>query len=133
MRADALLDVSRLAGVVDYEPAELVLTARAGTPLEEIEALLAANGQMLAFEPPDWRGLLGGATGERPTDSAACIACNLSGPRRAARRRRARPFPGLLRVNGRGESFKAGGKVVKNVTGYDLCKLWRAPSAPWRC
>src|SRR5574337_1119358 len=78
-QADALLDVSRLAGVIDYEPAELVLTARSSTPLAEIESLLDRQGQMLSFEPPDWRLLLGGA-GE-PT-LGGTIACNLSGPRR---------------------------------------------------
>ena len=131
MRADALLDVSRLAGIVDYEPAELVLTARPGTPLQEIEALLAGNGQMLAFEPPDWRGLLG--TEGEPT-LGGIIACNLSGPRRLRAGAARDYFLGFSAVNGRGESFKAGGKVVKNVTGYDLCKLHgRAPSARWRC
>ena len=120
MRADALLDVSRLAGVLDYEPAELVLTARPGTPLKEIEALLAGAGQMLSFEPPDWRGLLG--TEGEPT-LGGTIACNLSGPRRLRAGAARDYFLGFSAINGRGESFKAGGKVVKNVTGYDLCKL----------
>ena len=120
VRADALLDVSRLAGVVEYEPAELVLTARPGTPLKEIEALLAGNGQMLSFEPPDWRGLLG--TESEPTLGGA-LACNLSGPRRLRAGAARDYFLGFSAINGRGESFKAGGKVVKNVTGYDLCKL----------
>ncbi len=123
--ADAVFDVSRLAGVVDYEPAELVLTARAATPMRDIEALLAASGQMLAFEPPDWRGLLG-ATGQPapgfPT-LGGVLSCNLAGSRRV-RAGAARDFLlGFGAVNGRGEIFKAGGKVVKNVTGYDMCKL----------
>ncbi|MCI4680485.1 glycolate oxidase subunit GlcE [Rhodoblastus acidophilus] len=117
---DAVLDISRLAGVVQYEPAELILTARPGTPLKEIEALLEGKGQMLAFEPPDWRGLLGG--GGEPT-LGGTIACNLSGPRRARAGAARDFFLGFSGVNGRGERFKAGGKVVKNVTGYDLCKL----------
>lgn len=118
--ADQMLDVSGLGGIVDYEPAELVLTARAATPMKAIEALLAAKGQMLAFEPPDWRGLLG-ATGE-PT-LGGVLACNLSGSRRVRAGAARDFFLGFAAVNGRGEIFKAGGKVVKNVTGYDMCKL----------
>lgn len=119
-RADAVLDISRLAGVVDYEPAELVLTARPATPLREIEAMLADRGQMLSFEPPDWRGLLG--AGGEPSLGGA-LACNLSGPRRLRAGAARDFFLGFSAISGRGESFKAGGKVVKNVTGYDLCKL----------
>jgi glycolate oxidase FAD binding subunit len=119
-RADSLLDVSRLAGVMDYAPAELVLTARPGTPLKEIAELLAEQGQMLSFEPPDWRGLL--ECGGEPTLGGA-LACNLSGPRRLRAGAARDFFLGFAGVNGRGEIFKAGGKVVKNVTGYDLCKL----------
>jgi glycolate oxidase FAD binding subunit len=120
MRTDHVLDVSRLAGVVGYEPAELVLTARPATPLKDIAALLAEQGQMLSFEPPDWRDLLGG--GGEPT-LGGTIACNLSGPRRLRAGAARDFFLGFAGVNGRGEIFKAGGKVVKNVTGYDLCKL----------
>ena len=108
------LDVSGLRGIVQYEPTELVLTARAGTPLAEIEAALAARGQMLGFEPPHYgpAATLGGT-----------IACALSGP--------ARPFRGAARdfvlgvrmVNGRGEAMGFGGEVMKNVAGYDLSRL----------
>jgi glycolate oxidase FAD binding subunit len=118
--ADALFDISALAGVVDYDPAELVLTARAATPMQEIEALLAARSQMLAFEPPDWRALLG-AEG-KPT-LGGVLACNLSGSRRLRAGAARDFFLGFSAINGRGEIYKAGGKVVKNVTGYDLCKL----------
>ena len=78
-----LLDLSRLAGIRDYAPSELVLTAGAATPLAEIERALAERGQMLAFEPPNWRGLLGGP-GEPPSEPTlgGALACNLSGPRR---------------------------------------------------
>src|SRR5690349_20706920 len=77
------LDLSHLAGIRDYQPSELVLTAGAATPLEEIEEVLANSGQILAFEPPDWSGILGLPTsaGERRTLGGA-LACNLSGPRR---------------------------------------------------
>lgn len=115
-----LLDLSRLAGIRDYAPSELVLTAGAATPLAEIEHILAERGQMLAFEPPDWRVLLG--TEGEPTIGGT-LACNLSGPRRIKAGAARDHFLGFRAVSGRGESFKAGGKVVKNVTGYDLCKL----------
>jgi glycolate oxidase FAD binding subunit len=114
------LDLSCLSGIRDYAASELVLTAGAATPLAEIERALAEAGQMLAFEPPDWRGLLGG-DGE-PT-LGGVLACNLAGPRRIKAGAARDHFLGFRAVSGRGEIFKAGGKVVKNVTGYDLCKL----------
>ena len=116
-----VLDLSRLSGILDYEPAELVLTARAATPLDEVEAAVAASGQRLAFEPPDWRRLLG--TEARRQTIGGVLACNLAGPRRIVAGAARDHFLGFHGVNGRGELFKAGGKVVKNVTGYDLCKL----------
>src|SRR5438477_3715821 len=115
------LDLSRLSGIRDYAPSELVLTAGAATPLAEIERALAEQGQMLAFEPPDWRGLLGVEEAE-PT-LGGILACNLSGPRRIKAGAARDHFLGFRAVSGRGEIFKAGGKVVKNVTGYDLSKL----------
>jgi glycolate oxidase FAD binding subunit len=118
------LDLSRLAGIRDYQPSELVLTAAAATPIAEIEAELAAAGQMLAFEPPDWGALLdlpASAAGRRTLGGV--LACNLSGPRRVKAGAARDHFLGFRGVSGRGEIFKAGGKVVKNVTGYDLCKL----------
>jgi len=115
------LDLSRLSGIRDYAPSELVLTAGAATPLAEIERVLAEHGQMLAFGPPDWRTLLGTEATE-PTIGGV-LACNLSGPRRIKAGAARDHFLGFRAVSGRGEIFKAGGKVVKNVTGYDLCKL----------
>ena len=118
------LDLTRLSGIRDYVPSELVLTAGAGTPLSEIERALEEAGQMLAFEPPDWRGLLGssGQDGAGPT-LGGVLACNLSGPRRIKAGAARDHFLGFRAISGRGEIFKAGGKVIKNVTGYDLPKL----------
>jgi glycolate oxidase FAD binding subunit len=118
--ADHALELGRLSGILDYDAPELVLTARAATPMAEIEAALRADRQMLAFEPPDWRGLLG-STGA-PT-LGGVIACNLAGPRRVRAGAARDHFLGFSAINGSGEIWKAGGRVVKNVTGYDLCKL----------
>ena len=118
---DATLDLSALSGVTLYEPAELVLSAKAGTPLAEIEALVAANGQQLAFEPMDYSVLLGTAAGGGTIGGT--LAANLSGPRRIKAGAGRDHFLGVSAVSGRGETFKSGGRVVKNVTGYDLCKL----------
>lgn len=118
---DLTLDLSRLSGVTLYEPAELVLSARAGTPLAEIEALIAEHGQQLAFEPMDYAAILGSASGRGTLGGA--LAANLSGPRRIAAGAARDHFLGFAGVSGRGEQFKSGGRVVKNVTGYDLSKL----------
>jgi glycolate oxidase FAD binding subunit len=120
-QTDRTLDVSGISGVLLYEPNELVLSARAGTPLAEIEQLLADHNQELAFEPADLGPLLGGAAGQATLGGT--LAANLSGPRRI-KAGAARDFAlGMRGVSGRGEPFKAGGRVVKNVTGYDLPKL----------
>jgi glycolate oxidase FAD binding subunit len=109
-----ILDVSAHRGIVSYEPTELVLTARAGTPLKEIEALLAQHEQLLPFEPPHFseHATLGG-----------CVACGLSGPRR--------PYAGAVRdfvlgvslITGTGDRMHFGGEVMKNVAGYDIARL----------
>jgi glycolate oxidase FAD binding subunit len=115
------LDISALAGITLYEPEELVLGAQAGTPLAHITAALAENRQQLAFEPPDLGPLLGAAP-----DSATLggiIACNLAGPRRLSAGAARDHILGFHAVSGRGEMFKSGGRVVKNVTGFDLGKL----------
>ena len=119
-----ILDLSELSGIRDYQPNELVLTAAAATPLAVIEAALAPARQMLAFEPPNWGALLGVPAGDavRRTIGGA-LACNLSGPRRIKAGAARDHFLGFRGVSGRGEVFKSGGKVVKNVTGYDLSKL----------
>jgi len=120
-QSDATLELSGLAGVTLYEPEELVLSAKAGTALTQINALVAEQRQQLAFEPMDYGPLLGGAPGAGTIGGA--IAANLSGPRRIKAGAARDHFLGFSAVSGRGETFKSGGRVVKNVTGYDLCKL----------
>ena len=108
------LDVSGHRGVVEYDPRELVITARAGTPLAEIDATLAASGQMLAFEPPHF--------GEQATLGGS-IACGLSGPRRFYAGAARDSILGCKLLNGKGELLRFGGQVMKNVAGYDLSRL----------
>jgi glycolate oxidase FAD binding subunit len=128
-----VLSTRGLAGVVDYQPKELVLTARAGTPLTEIEALLAASGQMLAFEPPHFSSSFqpvgeGANVALRAPKTinatlGGCIAAGLSGPRR--------PYAGAARdfvlgvrlIDGTGQPLRFGGQVIKNVAGYDVSRL----------
>lgn len=117
------LDVSALSGIVQYEPEELVLTARAGTPIAEIEAAMAAERQQLAFEPPNLGALLETARPAGDGTLGGAIACNASGPRRIKAGAARDHVLGFSAVSGRGEAFKSGGRVVKNVTGFDLSKL----------
>ena len=138
VQSAATLSLAAFDGIVDYQPSELVLTARAATPLAAIEAATTAERQMLAFEPADYaplQGADGGATSRRAPSGATtlrapsgatlggALACNLSGPRRPKAGAARDHFLGAHAVSGRGERFKAGGRVVKNVTGYDVCKL----------
>src|SRR5580704_3138325 len=118
---DATLELSSLSEITLYEPAELVLSAKAGTPLAEIETLLAASAQELAFEPMDYGPLLGSPAGRGTIGGV--VGANLSGPRRIKAGAARDHFLGACAISGRGEVFKTGGRVVKNVTGYDLCKL----------
>src|SRR5207249_6979768 len=115
------LDLSALSGITLYEPEELVLSAKAGTPLAEIEAVLGAKGQQLAFEPMNCAAIFAGVAGRGTIGGA--LATNVSGPRRIKAGAARDHFLGVCAVSGRGETFKSGGRVVKNVTGYDLCKL----------
>jgi glycolate oxidase FAD binding subunit len=121
VQAAQQLDLSGFAGITLYEPNELVLTCGAGTPLAEIETALKENSQQLAFEPADLAPLYGGAPGAGTIGGA--LSCNLAGPRRLKAGAARDHFLGFKAVSGRGEAFQAGGRVVKNVTGYDLCKL----------
>ncbi len=114
------LTTGALTGVELYEPGALTLVVKAGTPLADVEALLAAEGQRLPFEPMDHRGMLG-TTGE-PTIGAV-FAANVSGPRRIQAGAARDYLLGVRFVDGRGQVLRNGGRVMKNVTGYDLVKL----------
>ncbi len=113
LRGD-VLDLRTLSGVTSYEPSELVVTARAGTPLAELEALLAAQGQCLPFEPPHFRG--GSTVG-------GMVAAGLSGPARASAGAVRDFMLGVRFINGQGEHLTFGGQVMKNVAGYDVSRL----------
>tara|TARA_Y100001934_G_scaffold50877_2_gene62108 strand:+ start:7142 stop:8356 length:1215 start_codon:yes stop_codon:yes gene_type:complete len=115
------LDLTRLSGFIDYEPAELVLTAHAATPIAEIDAVLRQSHQQLAFEPPDLGPLLG--HGPEQATLGGTLAANLSGPRRVQTGAARDHALGVTVATGRGELIKSGGRVVKNVSGYDLTKL----------
>ncbi len=121
MKCDQVLDLSGISGIVDYAPEELVVTLRAGTPMREVETLLAQRNQMLAFEPPDLGPLLGREAGQGTL--VGTVMGNLAGSRRLSAGAARDHLLGFSGVNGRGEAFKSGGRVMKNVTGYDLSKV----------
>src|SRR5436190_12550336 len=120
MATNALLDLSALNGVTSYEPTELIITVQAGAPLADVKSLIDSKNQQFAFEPIDTSPLLGtpnlGTIG-------GMVGAGLAGPRRIKAGGARDHLLGAQAVSGFGDSFKAGGRVVKNVTGYDLCKL----------
>jgi glycolate oxidase FAD binding subunit len=120
VQAARTLSTGGLVGITLYSPSELIISAGAGTTIAEIEQTLAANGQHLIAEPPDFSQLLGSDT---PQTIGGVVATNLSGPRRIAWGATRDHVMGLRAVNGSGEVIRAGGRVLKNVTGLDLCKL----------
>lgn len=126
VQAAHVLDLSDLSGIEVYEPAELVLTLKAGTPIAEVEKLVADNNQELSFEPLDYGPLLGKEAGAGTIGGV--LAANLAGPRRLKSGAARDHILGMEAVSGRGEIFNSGGRVVKNVTGYDLpralCGSW---------
>jgi glycolate oxidase FAD binding subunit len=119
------LDLSALSGIVLFEPSELVISAQAATPMADIAAVLAEHRQHMAFEPADLGPLMGTAkAGESDGGTlGAAVACNLAGPRRMKSGAARDHVLGFQAVSGHGEPFKSGGRMVKNVTGFDLSKL----------
>src|SRR4051812_46661094 len=120
MATNALLELSALNAVTAYEPTELIITVQAGAPLADVQSLIDSKNQQFAFEPVDTSALLGisgaGTIG-------GMIGAGLAGPRRIKAGGARDHLLGAHAVSGFGDSFKTGGRVVKNVTGYDLCKL----------
>jgi glycolate oxidase FAD binding subunit len=122
VECDDVLDLSGLTGIVNYEPDEMIITARAGTPVTEIETALAERNQRLGFEPADWGPLFGA-----PANSATIggvLSADANGSAAVGYGRCRDHLLGFRAVNGFGEAYKGGGKVVKNVTGFDLPKLF---------
>jgi glycolate oxidase FAD binding subunit len=120
MATNALLDLSALNAVTAYEPNELIITVQAGAPLADVKSLIDSRNQQFAFEPIDTSLLLGTA---QTGTIGGMIGAGLAGPRRIKAGGARDHLLGAHAVSGFGDSFKAGGRVVKNVTGYDLCKL----------
>ena len=123
VQAARLLSTRNLTGIPLYAPQELIISARAGTTLAELETKLAEGGQHLIAEPPDLSFLLGSKASCGGQTIGGVVATNLSGPRRVAWGAMRDHVMGVRAVNGAGEIIRSGGRVLKNVTGLDLCKL----------
>lgn len=121
VQAEKAISLSGLTGIPLYQPSELVVSAKTGTPLAEVESILAEKGQRLPFEPTDYRGLLG--TPDTTPTIGGTVACNQSGPARLVLGAVRDLLLGIRAVNGRAELIRNGGRVMKNVTGYDLAKF----------
>lgn len=122
IEAARVLSTAGLSGITLYSPSELIISARAGTPIADIEAALAERGQQLTAEPPDLSRIFG--VSGKPQTIGGITATNLSGPRRVAWGAMRDHVMGIRAVSGRGEIIHSGGRVLKNVTGLDLCKLF---------
>jgi glycolate oxidase FAD binding subunit len=120
-QAEKTLDLSSYSGIIEYKPEELYIKVKSGTSIEEIVSELDKNNQQLAFEPNDFGFLFSGSSNEGSIGGV--ISCNFSGPRRFKSGSARDHLLGFQGINGKGELIKSGGTVVKNVTGYDLCKL----------
>ena len=120
-QAEKTLDLSQYSGVIEYKPEELYIKVKAGTPIELIEKELDKNNQQLAFEPTDFGYLFSGKSNSGTIGGV--VSCNFAGPRRFKVGSARDHLLGFQGINGKGETIKSGGTVVKNVTGYDLCKL----------
>jgi glycolate oxidase FAD binding subunit len=121
IQSGSVVSTERMSGILSYEPSELVLAAHAGTPIAEVESALSASGQELAFEPVDLGPVLGTSAGQGSIGGA--FATNLAGSRRVLKGAARDHLIGVACVSGWGEPFKSGGRVKKNVTGYDLSKV----------
>ena len=120
-QAEKTLDLSKYSGIIEYKPEELYIKVKSGTPIEEIVKELDKNNQQLAFEPTDFGYLFSGKSNWGSIGGV--VSCNFSGPRRFKAGSARDHLLGFQGINGKGETIKSGGTVVKNVTGYDLCKL----------
>jgi len=120
VQAARTLSTRNLTGIVLYRPTELMIRARAGTPIPEIEAALAENNQQIIAEPPDFAAMF---SASEPATLGGVVSANLSGPRRIMWGAMRDHVLGIRAVTGEGEVFRSGGRVLKNVTGLDLCKL----------
>ena len=129
MQTAHTLDLSKLSGITLYEPEELVISARAGTPIAELEAALGENNQELQFEPMDYGPLLGCGSGKGTIGGV--LATNLTGPRRVKAGSARDHILGIKAISGRGEAFKSGGQVMKTSPVMIFQKAWQEHGEHW--